>query len=102
VNARNAQASFDDARRQARANVRSAIDAVRLAEQQITIAQEGLRVAEEDLRVQQTRYELSASTILDRITSQEAVVRAELTLIGARYDYLVARAELEALVGREL
>jgi outer membrane protein TolC len=102
VNARNAQATFDDARRQARANVRSAIDAVRLAEQQIAIAQEGLRVAEEDLRVQQTRYELSASTILDRITSQEAVVRAELTLIGARYDYLVARAELEALVGREL
>jgi outer membrane protein TolC len=102
VNARNAQATFEDARRQASANVRSAIDAVRLAEQQITIAQEGLRVAEEDLRVQQTRYELSASTILERITSQEAVVRAELTLIGARYDYLVARAELEALVGREL
>jgi outer membrane protein TolC len=102
VNVRNARATAEDAKRQARANVRSAIDDLRLAEQQIVIAREAVVVAQEDLRVQQTRYSLGASTILDQIASQAAVVGAELNLIGARYDYLVARAQLEALVGREL
>jgi len=102
VNARNAQYTLDDARRQVRAEVRTAIDALRLAEQQIEIAREAVRVAQEDLRVQQTRYTLGASTILDQIASQAALRGSELILISARYDYLVARAELEALVGREL
>jgi outer membrane protein TolC len=102
VNARNAQYTLEDARRQARAQVRTALDGLRLAEQQIDIAREAVRVAEEDLRVQQTRYGLGASTILDQIASQAALRGSELTLISARYDYLVARAELEALVGREL
>jgi outer membrane protein len=102
VNARVSRYQLDDAKRQARSNVRKAIDDLRLAEQQITIAREAVTVAREDLRVQQTRYGLGASTILDQISSQAAVVGAELNLIGARYDYLVARAQLEALIGREL
>jgi outer membrane protein len=102
VNERVARYQVDDAKRQARANVRRALDDLRLAEQQITIATEAVVVAQEDLRVQQTRYGLGASTILDQIASQASVVSAELNLIGARYDYLVARAQLEALVGRDL
>jgi outer membrane protein TolC len=102
VNLRVSQAQFDDARRQARANAQRAIDAVRLAEQQITLSQEAVAVAEEDLRVQQVRYELNASTILDQIASRAALVQSELNLISARYDYLIARAELEALIGREI
>jgi outer membrane protein len=42
------------------------------------------------------------STILDQVTSQENVVRAEGDLIAARYDYQLARAELESLIGRDL
>jgi len=102
VNARTTQFQLEDARRQARANARSAIDAVHLAEQQIVIAEEAVAVAAEDVRVQETRYLLGASTILDQITSQAALVSSELSLIAARYDYLIARAQLEALVGREL
>jgi outer membrane protein TolC len=102
VNARTTQYALDDARRQTRAEVRTAIDGLWFAEQQITIAREAAAVAAEDLRVQQTRYELGASTILDRITSQASLANAELNLIDARYDYLIARARLESLVGREL
>jgi outer membrane protein TolC len=102
VNARSTQYALDDARRQARAGVRTAIDGLRFADQQIMIAREAAAVAAEDLRVQQTRYGLGASTILDRIISQASLANAELNLIAARYDYLVARARLEALVGREL
>jgi len=102
VNARSTQYALDEARRAARADTRTAIDALHFAEQQIVIAREAAAVAAEDLRVQQTRYELGTSTILDRITSQAALANTELNLIAARYDYLVARARLEALVGREL
>jgi outer membrane protein TolC len=59
-------------------------------------------VAREDLRVQDERYRLGASTILDLITSQLNLAQAETDEIAARYDYQIARAELEALVGREL
>lgn len=102
VGLNNARVTLADAQRQALARVQQSIDAVRLAEQQIALTIEAERVAAEDLRVQETRYQLGASTILDLITSQIALVEAELNRIGARYDYQVALAELEALIGREL
>ncbi|MGQ0813280.1 MAG: TolC family protein [Gemmatimonadota bacterium] len=58
--------------------------------------------AREDLRVQEERYKLGMSTILDRITSQVNLMDAENNEVAARYDYEVARAQLEALVGRQL
>jgi outer membrane protein TolC len=36
------------------------------------------------------------------LTSQETLDQAEVDLIRARLDFLVARAQLEALVGRAL
>jgi outer membrane protein TolC len=102
VSLNNARVTLADAQRQALARVQQSIDAVRLAEEQIALTVEAERVATEDLRVQETRYNLGASTILDLITSQIALVEAELNRISARYDYQVALAQLEALIGREL
>jgi outer membrane protein TolC len=59
-------------------------------------------VAEEDLRVQQDRYRLGASTSVDQIQSQQSLVQAETDLVTARFDYQIARAELESLLGRDL
>jgi len=52
--------------------------------------------------VQQRRYELGATTLLDLLTSQTQLDTARNALIRARYDYRVARAQLEALIGRDL
>jgi outer membrane protein len=54
------------------------------------------------VRVQQQRYNIGASTLLDLLTSQTALAQAQQALIQARYDYRIARAELEALIGRDL
>lgn len=97
-----AAAQLADAKRGIRASAERALGQLRLAEERITLAAEAVAVAEEDLRVQQQRYELGASTILDLLASQTGLVEAENGLIGARYDYQLARAELEALAGREL
>ena len=56
----------------------------------------------EDIKVQQERYRLGATTILELLTSQESLVQAQINLVAARFDYQIARAELEALAGRRL
>ena len=68
------------------------------------LVQDGRLVAaaEEDLRVQQQRYALGASTLLDLLTSQTQLNQARQALIQARFDGRIARAQLSALVGREL
>ena len=58
--------------------------------------------AAEDFRVQSERYRLGVATSLDLTSSQESLTSAEVALIQSRFDYVIARAELEALVGREL
>ncbi len=97
-----ANAQLADARRAAHSELESALGALRLAEQQLELNQEAVQVAAEDLRVQQERYRLGASTILDQITSQSALVQAQTNLVNARYDYQIARAQLDALVGKDL
>lgn len=92
----------DDARLVAREQADAALQDVRTAEQAIDIAQEARAVAEEDLRVIRERYRVGVATILELVTSQIAVVQASVNVVTARYDYVLARAQLEAVLGREL
>ncbi|MBA3318809.1 MAG: TolC family protein [Gemmatimonadales bacterium] len=75
------------------------LDAARI---QIEITLTSVVAATEDIRVQQERYRLGASTIVDVLTSQEALNQAEVDVVVARFDYLRAKASLEALIGRTL
>ena len=93
---------LEASRRQARADLERVLTSLRLAEEQITLAREAVEVAAEDLRVVEERYRLGAATSIDLLQSQTALVETEQALVNARYDYLIARAQLEALVGREL
>ena len=97
-----AAAELADSRRLARAEAERVLAALHVAEERIALAEEGVQVAREDLRVVSARYRAGAAAILDRITSQLNLATAETTLVAVRHDYQVARAELEALVGREL
>lgn len=102
VQERVAEARLADTRRAVRADGERALGELRLAEERITLSEEAVSVAEEDLRVQQERYALGASTILDLLASQTSVVEAQNNLVSARFDYRLARAQLEALAGRDL
>ena len=64
--------------------------------------QTSLAAATEDIRVQQERYRLGAATIVEVLTSQEALNQAEVDVVIARFDFLRARAQLEAVLGRSL
>jgi outer membrane protein TolC len=97
-----ARAIANDTRREARVEAEQALGSVQLAANRITLAQGAVEAAQEDMRVQEARYRAGASTFLDEVTSQLALTQSETALVNARYDYQIARAQLDAIVGREL
>jgi len=98
----NAEASLRDTQLAATQLLTQNIGALRSASQRVAVQVASVAAAEEDVRVQQQRYNIGASTLLDLITSQAALAQAKQSLIQARYDYRIARAQLEALIGRNL
>ena len=96
------QAQVRDVKLAAQQTLVQQLAALRSAQQRIVIQQASLDASREDLRVQQQRYALGASTLLDVLTSQTTLDGARSALIQARQDVRVARAQLEALVGRDL
>jgi outer membrane protein TolC len=48
------------------------------------------------------RYRLGSITITDLNLSQSGLTRAEENRVNARFEYLRARAEIEAILGRRL
>jgi outer membrane protein len=92
----------DDAVLVARQEADAALWDLRTAVRAIEIAQEADLVAREDLRVVTERYRLSVATILDLVISQISAAAAAANIVVSRYDYLLARATLEAVLGREL
>jgi outer membrane protein TolC len=97
-----AEANAGDARRQIQASLTSQLAQLDAARLRIEITQISVRAAEEDLRVQQERYRLGAATIVELLTSQETLAQAEVDAVNARFDYLRAKAQIEALIGRPL
>ncbi len=98
----NAAVTLRDARYLARQTLVQSLNQMSTARQQVDIQNASVAAAVEDLRVQQRRYELGATTLLDLLTSQTQLDQARTSLIRARYDYRVAKAQLEALIGRDL
>jgi outer membrane protein len=99
---RDAEASLRDARLAARQALTDGLGGFREATLRVDSQVATVEAADEDLRVQRDRYSLGGSTLLDVLSSQAALDQARRDLIRARYDQRVAKAQLEALVGRDL
>ena len=97
-----AQAQLRDALLLAQQQLTEFVGSLRLAEARVAIQLASVTAADEDLRVQNQRYALGGSTLLDVLTSQTQLNQARTALIQARYDARVARAQIEALLGRDL
>jgi outer membrane protein len=102
INFENAEAQMKDARLGAQQNIITDIATMRNNEEAMRVQQQNVRASEEDLRVQQQRYNLGASTLLDVLNSQTALVTARQALIQARLNYRNARAQIEAVIGKDL
>jgi outer membrane protein len=102
VAADNAEAQLRDAHLRAQQELTQALGLFRNAGQRVDVQLVSVAATEEDLRLQQQRYALGAASLLDVLTSQTALNTARTALITARFDQRVARARLEALIGRPL
>lgn len=97
-----ALATAADTRRQMNAQYTQQLAALYTANAQIGIAGADVAAATEAVRVQQERYRLGAGTLLDLLTAQANLTQAQVSEVQARYNYLIARAQVEALVGHPL
>jgi len=97
-----AEATASDTRRQVSSVLTAQFALLDAARLKIDIAQTSVAAAQEDLRVVEQRYRVGAATILDLLNSQEALTQAEVDAVAARFDYLRAKAQIEALIGRDL
>jgi outer membrane protein TolC len=97
-----AKAQAEDIRRQVNSDLTFYLASLAAARTSLEIAEANRAASEEDLRVQRERYRLGAATIVDVLASQVNLDQAEVDIVQARFDYLVAKAQIEALVGREI
>jgi outer membrane protein len=102
VAADNAEADYRDAQLGALQSLVQFLGAFRTADQRVAAQTASVDAAEEDLRVQRERYTLGATTLVELLASQTILNNARQALIRARYDQRIAKAQLEALVGRPL
>ncbi|HXG72982.1 MAG TPA: TolC family protein, partial [Gemmatimonadaceae bacterium] len=98
----NSRAQLRDASLAADQQLAQLLGTIRAAAQRVAVQSASVTAAVEDVRVQQQRYNIGASTLLDLLTSQTTLAQARQSLIQARYDYRIARAQIETLIGREL
>ncbi|MBP2646493.1 MAG: putative outer rane macrolide efflux protein [Gemmatimonadetes bacterium] len=97
-----AEANAADAEHQVQSLMLGQFAQLEAARLQIEISQQSLQASREDLRVVAERYRLGVATIVDLLVSQESLTQAELEVVNARFGYLQALAQIEAIVGRPL
>ncbi len=72
------------------------------ARQRLDLAAETVAAAEENYRLAQERYRVGAGTILESIEAGASLTSAQASLIDARVDYLINRADLQRATGRQV
>lgn len=90
--------------RAARLNLSSELDAsystAQSAQAGIDLAEQNVELSQESLRVVQERYRLGLATILELQDAQITVTQSEVDLVSRRFDFQLALAAIEALLGR--
>ena len=98
----NAEVTLRDARLGSQQNLISFLNTFRTAQAQIALQLLTIQAAEEALRVVQQRYNLGTAQLLDVLTAQATLDNARSNLIAARLNARTAKANIEALIGRDL
>jgi outer membrane protein TolC len=97
-----ASAREADARRQVGSALTSQLAALHSAEERALLTTQNLESARASARVQTERYRLGSIGIVELNAAQDALSRAETDAVSARFDYLRAKAQIEAILGRTL
>ena len=102
VNAENAEANLRDARALVVQNLTTFLSNYRTAQSTIDLQLLTIQSAQEALRVVQQRYNLGTSSLLEVLQAETTLDNARAQLITARVNARIAKANIEALIGRDL
>jgi outer membrane protein len=98
----NAEATLRDQRLQLSSQLTQQYASLANARESIDLARVSVQAADENVRVTEQRYRLGVATIFELLQAQEQKTQAEVNEIQARFSYIRAKAQIEALVGRKL
>ncbi len=100
VEERKAEQQKLNVERSLRTGVHSVLGNLRQARKRVEAQQKTVETAERGYKIVTARYKASAATQLEVNDAQVALDQARVNRIQAIYDYLVASAELDQLIGR--
>ena len=98
----NSEAQLADQQRLVASQLTQQFAALANAQESIEVAGLSVQASDENLRVVEQRYRLGVGTIFELLQAQEQLTQAQVTEIQARFSYLRAKAQIEALLGRTI
>ena len=90
-----------DTERKLNMQIMSYQDNMSASSEQVASNKENVMQAEKAVQIAGKRYEVGKGTVLELNTSQVQLTEAELTYNQSIYDYLVAKADLDQVLGRD-
>jgi outer membrane protein len=96
---RNAEITLAQSERNIGVEVKKALLDLDAAMKQYEVSQKGLTSATEDRKIAEERYNLGAGTLLDLLTANAGLVNAEANVVNASYNYIIAKRNVEYVLG---
>ena len=90
-----------DAERQIRIAIRNYNDHIALCVKNYTAANSTVEIAQKSYEISEKMYEVGKATLVELNDAQLALQQAQLTQAQAIYEYMVAKASLDELIGKE-
>ena len=90
-----------DTERQIRIAIRNYNDRIALCVKNYTAANSTVEIAQKSYEISEKMYEVGKATLVELNDAQLALLQAQLTQAQAIYDFMVAKASLDELIGKE-
>ena len=91
----------EDTQRNLQLAIKQYIDNMNTCVKRCDASQKGVEQAERGYMISQKRYDTGAGTLLEMNDSELALTQAKLNFNQAIYDYMVAKADLEKVLGQQ-
>jgi outer membrane protein len=96
---KNSEVALLQKERDINAELKKALLDMEAARKQYEVSQKGLVSATEDRKIAEERYNLGAGTLLDLLTANAGLVKAQADKVNAVYNYIIAQRNVEYVLG---
>ena len=90
-----------DTEKQIRIAIRNYNDNIALCVKNYTAANATVEIAQKSYEISEKMYEVGKATLVELNDAQVALMQAQLTQAQAIYSFMVAKASLDELIGKE-